>query len=109
MVRLLFPHTPLIIFHPVKVVLEPYPSTTIHSVTTNVPSITAINTYSTAIETTVITGTTYVATVFNINVPAVTTIYSSVTQSAGVSQVETLSSTTSLVKLLLLLTFTIIN
>jgi len=36
----------------VKVVLEPYPSTTIHSVTTNVPSITAINTYSTAIETT---------------------------------------------------------
>ncbi|KAF0272302.1 hypothetical protein FOG51_02686 [Hanseniaspora uvarum] len=82
----------------VKVVLEPYPSTTIHSVTTNVPSITAINTYSTAIETTVITGTTYVATVFNINVPAVTTIYSSVTQSAGVSQVETLSSTTSLGK-----------
>ncbi|SGZ41847.1 uncharacterized protein HGUI_04048 [Hanseniaspora guilliermondii] len=80
----------------VKVVLEPYPTTTIHSVTTDVPSITAVETYKTATETTIIDGATYVATVLDINVPLVTTIYTSVNQSSGVTAMETVGSSTSL-------------
>lgn len=75
----------------VAVVLQPYSTTSLHQVTTDVPSIDSITTYSTKFTVTEINNVYFQATVLYIYVPLVTTIYSEYIYSNDITDI---SSTT---------------
>ncbi|SGZ41406.1 uncharacterized protein HGUI_03607 [Hanseniaspora guilliermondii] len=77
----------------VAVVLQPYSTTTLHQVTTNVPSIDSITTYSTQYTVININNVFYQATILDINIPLVTTTYSEYIYNGNIADISTTTKT----------------